>query len=490
MDFIIDVDSKNGEWLGQGRTNNFKELTTIIRGWDDRVSATDDGNKTRGELLLWYLQTYFSKYSQPSLTNEELGLVYDFTIDMSGYLTPELYSVLTSYFSAASETTKYKLLDKARLVSALCKSNLPMAELLLSEILVNTEQTDCSDWVVHIPGTTLVEICGNINNRNPAKNLVALKWLWERREKFIVDWSVLISNSSAKTWISKYYSPDLPSPFPIVKWIWDNICISTGARFEFAELLINDESCSRHKSLEIMELCANHRHYSELVPTAWLRAIKCHNVDICEFLLSRYPVMILGLALPKEQYFRGLFTNPDFSCWMLETFPSECARISAELAYELLTQQYGYYRLMPSKLAELFVLFPIDGNIGVQCDYMFHYARRASESVCEWRRVLYKFCMMEPDKYSVVLDLEHPNDLSRAQFLLATQYSLLEVNTIEQCPICQIADSALITGCGHQFCSQCITQWFQHQQNQSQKNCPYCRTPNPGLYKINLAVKG
>jgi hypothetical protein len=493
LDFIIDVDSRNGEWLGQGRTNNFRELTTIIRGWDDRVSATDDdGSKTRNELLLWYLQTYFNKYSQPSLTNEELGLVYDFIIDISGYITPELYSsVLTSYFSAATGTKKYKLLAKTRLVAALGKSNLPMAKLLLSEILYNTEQTECDDWVVHIPGNTLVEICGN---RTPMKDLAVLNWLWERRENFMIDWSVLISNSSARTWISKYYSPDLPSPFPIGKWIWDNICISTGARFEFAELLTNDESCSRHKSLEIMELCANHRHYSELVSTAWLRAIKCHNVDICEFLLSRYPVMILGLALPKEQYFRGLFTNPGFSCWMIEKFPSECARISAELAYELITQQYGYYRLVPSKLAELIALFPLDGNIGVQGDYMFHYACRTSESVCEWQQVLYKFCMMEPDKYSVVLDPEQPNDLGRAQFLLNAQYATRYVSNIELCPICQNADSALITGCGHQFCVRCITQWFQQKQdiyqsqNQSQKNCPYCRTLNPGLYKINLAV--
>ena len=488
LDFILDVDSRNGEWIGQGRTNNFRELTTIIRGWQDRPITKDElSNKTREELLSWYLQTYFNKYSRPNLTNEELGLVYDFMIDISGYLTSELYSVLTHYFSAATESKKYKLLTKQRLVAALGKSNLPMAELLLSEILANTEQTECDDWVVHIPGSTLVEICGN---RNPVKDLAVIKWLWERRENFIIDWQCVCS--SARSWLSKYYSPNLPSPYPIVKWIWDNICTSIDAIFEFAELLTNDESCSRHKSLEIIELCVG--HYSKLVHNAWLGAIKSHNVDICKFLLSRYPNLILGMALPKEQYLRGLFTNTDFSCWMMEAFPSECTRISAELAYELITQQYGYYRLVPSKLAELLALFPLDGNIGIQGDYMFHYASRTSESVYEWRQVLYKFCMMEPDRYSVILDQEQPNDLGRAQFILAVRYALREVSNVEQCPICQNADSVLITGCGHQFCAPCITKWFQQKQdiyqsqNQAQKNCPYCRTANPGLYKINLVV--
>ena len=482
LDFIIDVDSRNGEWLGQGRANNFRELTTIIRAWDDRPITKDElSNKTREELLSWYIYNYFKKYGGPKLTNEELGLVYDFMIDISGYLTPELAHVLEYYFRAATATEKYKLSAKTRLVAALGKSNLPMTELLLSEILADTEQTDCNDWVVHIPGQILVDICGN---RNTVKDLAILKWLWERRENFIIDWQCVCR--SAKTWLGKYYSPDLPSPYPIVKWIWDNICIlSHHASFEFAELLINEESCSRHRSLKIIELCVD--HYPKLVPSAWLGAIKSHNVDICEFLLSRYPELILGLPIQKEQYVRGLFTNPDFSCWMIEAFPSECARISAELAYELITQQYGYYRLVPSRLAELLVLFPLDGNIGMQGDYMFHYACRVSESVCEWRQVLYKFCIMEPDRYSVVLDPEYPNDLGRAQFMLATQYSTRNVSKIEQCPICQNSDSMIITDCGHQFCSPCITKWFQHQKNQAQKNCPYCRTSNPGLYKINLA---
>lgn len=485
LDFIIDMDSQNGNWLRQCRTDNFRELTTIIRAWD-YMPVTEDEiiNKTREELLSWYIYNYFKKYGRPKLTDEELELVYDFMIDISGYLTPELYSVLTYYFSPATETEKYKLLAKTRFVAALCKSNLPMAELLLSEILANTKQTDCKDWVVHIPGSTLVEICGN--NRSPDKNLMVLNWLWERRDKCITNWPLLITKSSVRTWLGRYYLPDLPSPYPIVKWIWDNICIlSLRAEFEFAELLINDESRSRHRSQKIIELCVS--HYPKLVPSAWLGAIKSHNVDICEFLLSRYPELILGVTMQKEQYFRGLFTNPYFSCWMIEAFPPECARISAELAYELITQQYGYYRLMPSRLAKLLALFPLDGDISIQGDYMFHYACRASESVYEWRQVLYKFCMMEPDRYSVILDPEYPQDLGRAQFMLAERYDLRDVSNIEQCPICQNAESVLITGCGHQFCLPCITKWFQTAQNQSQKNCPYCRTLNPGLYKINLA---
>ena len=501
LDFIILVDARNGEWLSQGRENNFSELALIIRGWADKSLKINEiiSNESKCELLSWYLARYFQKYFKPSYTNEELGLLYDFTIEIVGLVPPIIWRVITNHFSAMTGTKKYKLLAKRRLVAALGQSNLPMSKLLLAELLAETGETDSSDWVVNIPTETLIDIC---SGRYPKRDIAMLEWLWQSRDNFMIDWQCIIR--SARSWIAKYYSPNLPSPLPIINWIWTTICQDAGicySRTEFAESLSN-EDCWQYINkdvIKITELCI--KQNPQLVPKIWQHAVKYHRAEVCEFLLSKYPEMKYNLIIPKEDYFRGLFNYIDFSCWALEAFPHELARMTVDMAYELITQQFGrYYNPHSKELAKLLGLFPFSGDVSAHGNYLFHYTQRMiseakneqDKELCrqEWLKVLYKICLMDQEKYSVILDPENPKDITRAQFELLEQYSAQEVNCVEQCPICQACPATRITSCRHQFCGGCITQWFNQQKEQThQKTCPYCRTNNPDLYRIKNLIE-
>lgn len=492
LDVIIAVDARNGEWLKQGRENNFTELALIIRGWADKSIIVDEiiSHEPKCELLSWYLARYFQKYSKPSYTNEELGLLNDFIIEIVGLVPPMIWRVLTNHFSGIVLTEQYKLLAKHRLITALGKSNLPMSQLLLDELLAATRETDSNDWVVHIPSETLIEIC---SGRCPEKDLAMLDWLWQYRTNILVDWQCIIK--SARSWIAKYYLPDCPSPFPIINWIWNTICLDAGmhySRIEFAENLTNDD-CWQYINKDVIKISDLFISQNpELVAKIWKNAIKRHQIEVCDSLFNKYGT-ILDLVIPKEDYFRGLFNQLDFSCWALETFTNELSQMSANMTYELITQQYGQYYIPHSKkLSKLLGLFPFSGNISQHDNYIFHYVRRKvldkqhekhichkNEEYVEWLKVLYKICLYDPEKYLVILDPEEPNDLTRALFELAAQYIIKAVSCVEQCPICQTSISTHITNCGHQFCGGCITQWFGQQ-----KNCPYCRTNNPELFRI------
>jgi hypothetical protein len=50
------------------------------------------------------------------------------------------------------------------------------------------------------------------------------------------------------------------------------------------------------------------------------------------------------------------------------------------------------------------------------------------------------------------------------------------VEVIEKCPICDTADSNVITSCGHQYCLHCIVSW--------NSSCPICRTEKYQLFTI------
>ena len=497
LDVIIAVDARNGEWLKQGRENNFTELALIIHGWADKSIIVDEIiiHEPKCELLSWYLAHYFQKYSKPNYTNEELGLLNDFIIEIVGLVPPILWRVLTNHFSAIAGTEQYKLLAKHRLLAALGKSNLPMSQLLLDELLAATRETDSNDWVVHIPSETLIEIC---SGRCPEKDLAMLDWLWQYRTNILVDWQCVIM--SASLWIAKYYLPDLPSPFPIINWIWNTICLDAGisySRTEFAKNLTNDD-CWQYINKDVIKisyLCISQN--PELVAKVWQLAVKRHRIDVCNYLINIYgkhPEFVI----PNETYFRDLFYFPDFNCWALETFPDRLANMDADMAYELVTQQYGiYYNPHSSDLFQLLGLFPFSGDVSKHGNYLFHYTlkiaseKKAAKDNKAWLKclkVLYKICMMNSEKYSVVLDAEHPNDLTRAQFELLEQYIIKVVECVEQCPICQAGAATLITSCGHQFCGGCITKWFG-QQEQTQKNCPYCRANNPELYKMQQMIQ-
>ena len=501
IDYILSVAPANGEWLAQGRTNNFSELENIIRCWhfegtistglllvpSTLTAIGDELQAKRVELLTWYLQTYFHKYGRPDITNEELGLYIDFTNDTVGYLTPELWQVINQYFNyvrhaVVNSTKKFNMYAKKRFLTAIGASNLQMAELLLEEYLGILEQTDCKDWVIHIPSDTLIRLCGN---KHPGANLAMLKWLWNQTDNFITDWAVIYS--SARTWILKYYNFDNQMLVTtLIRWIWDNICMPRNATLDFAINILSENTSYVLRQPEIINLIIT--CHPILVPKIWEMAIKWYNRDIIAFLLNAYPNEIQGLAFPYENYFRGLFTHLDFSCLMIETFPNIATRINADMVFELITKQYGVYKSEPNYLPQLLALFPIDGNVSQHSNYIFHYANRNYESVPGWRSVLYKICLLEPDKYSVILDPEQPNNLALAQFHITTQYNSRDVNIIDICPICKFTVSSMVTSCGHQFCEPCITKWLQHQPNQAQKNCPYCRTNNPGLYKIKFAA--
>jgi len=515
IDYILSVDPANGEWLAQGRTNNFSELENIIRCWHFEGTLTAMGDELqakRVELLTWYLQTYFHKYGRPYIKNEELGLYIDFTIDAVGYLTPELWQVITQYFNdvrhtvdtgslaqslgttvdtgslaqslgtaVVNSTKKFNMYAKKRLLTAIGASNLQMAELLLEEYLVISEQTDCKDWVIHIPSDTLIGLCGN---KHPGSNLAMLRWLWNQTDNFITDWAVIYS--SARAWILKYYNFDNQMLVTtLIRWIWDNICMPRHATLDFAVNILSENISYVLRQPEIINLIIT--CHPILVPKIWEMAIKWYNRDIIAFLLNAYPNEIQGLAFPYENYFRGLFTHLDFSCLMIEEFPNIATRINADMVFELITKQYGVYKIEPNYLPQLLALFPIDGNVSQHSNYIFHYANRNYESVPGWRSVLYKICLLEPDKYSVILDPEQPNNLALAQFHITTQYNSMDVNIIDICPICQFTESSMVTSCGHQFCAPCINKWLQLQL-QLQKNCPYCRTKNPGLYKIKFVA--
>jgi hypothetical protein len=480
IDFIISVDAANGEWLPQGRNYNFSELENIIRGWYFRSNSNkiNDANKTeRVEILTWYLCRYFNKYAHTEITNSELGLVIDFTINIIGYLTPELWQVIVQYFKMNSYLKKYNTYAKKRLIAAISMSNLAMSELLLEEYLIISEQTDCEDWIIHIPSDTLISVCGNKNN---VDNLAMLLWLWARANNLITDWSVVYS--SARTWIFKYYANEHPELITeLVRWIWYNICEPRQATLEFAENIITDNFSYILRHPEIIKLIAT--KHNQLVPKIWEMAINKYNPDICEFLATQIPDIIRELPISYGTYFRAVFNFPDFSSWMIETFPfrDTATRISANLILELITHQYGYYKIQPKYLAKLLNLFPIDGNISQQSNYIFHYVNQNYKSDLEWCKVLYKICLMEPDKYSVILDAEQPNNLALAQFEICAEYMPRAVSQIEQCPICQFAESDIITSCGHQFCRPCINKWLA-----DKKNCPYCRTPCPKLFRAQI----
>lgn len=482
IDFIISVDTANGEWLPQGRVNNFSELENIIRGWYFRSNSkkiNDDHKTERVVLLTWYLCKYFNKYSRapPSLTNEELGAVIDFTINIVGYLTPELWQVITQYFKMNSYLKKYNMYAKKRLIAAISISNLAMSELLLEEYLIISEQPDCEDWIIHIPNDTLISVCGN---KNSVDNLAMLLWLWSRANNLITDWSVVYS--SARTWICKYYTNEHPELFSeLVRWIWYNICEPRQATLEFAENILTDNFSYILRHIEIIKLIAT--KHTEFVPKIWEMAINKYNPDICEFLATKFPDIIRELPFPYETYFRAAFNFPHFSSWMIETFPfrDTATRLNAEMILELITHQYGYYKIQPKYLAKLLNLFPFDGNISLQSNYIFNYVNQNYKSDTEWRQVLYKICLMEPEKYSVILDADQPNNLTLARFEIIAEYKHRVVSQIEQCPICQFAESSLITSCGHQFCGSCINKWLPEK-----KNCPYCRTQNPKLFRAQI----
>ena len=476
IDFILAVDSANGEWLPQGRVNNFTELENIITSWN-----TNDGLLApRVELLTWYLQKYFNKYSpiEQSLSNEELGIVIDFTINIVGYITPELWQVLTHHFKMNNNLKRYNLYAKKRLIAALNTANLAMSKLLLEEYLIISEQSDSEDWVIHIPSDTLISIC---SSNNP-DNLDVLKWLWSQKNNIKTDWDVVYS--SANKWIYKYYNIDYVSKCAeIITWIWYNICMLRNTTYELTNKLLSDNFMHIHilSHPKIIKLIT-HWHPT-IIPRLWKMATTKYSLDICEYLLTVFPDIIRVLPFPYENYFRDLFSYTNFSCWMIEVFPNTATRLSADIALELITHQYGFYKNHAAYLPRLLALFPIDGNISQQSNYIFHYANQNMDAIPEWRQVLYKICQIEPDKYSVILDSGQPNSLALAHFEIVIEYIPRAVSQIEQCPICQFADSRIITSCGHQFCAPCINKWLAEK-----KNCPYCRTQNPELFRAQITA--
>jgi hypothetical protein len=261
--------------------------------------------------------------------------------------------------------------------------------------------------------------------------------------------------------------------------------------------------------LAITELCCSGAANPELVVNKiWELAVGKRQTNVCEFLFAKYPGWIqssneiISTATFSETFMRGIFNFPDFNCWILETFP-QLGRLDTDLVFTLITQQYGYVAKSNETLAELFILFPFDGNIKIAGDYIYHYSRRMMDKAAtknkteleyNWRQVLFKISMLEPNRYSVILDAVQPNNLLLAQFKLIEELNYQVVSIIEECPICQLCNATLITSCGHQFCNRCINQWFQQQLNQQEynqlnkqeKTCPYCRTSNPVLLQIRL----
>ncbi len=74
------------------------------------------------------------------------------------------------------------------------------------------------------------------------------------------------------------------------------------------------------------------------------------------------------------------------------------------------------------------------------------------------------FCRLKPDLYEY--------KIVNSEIIPYIHYVMKEkcVSKIEQCSICLDIESSIITKCDHQYCKNCITEWFQ-----VNRNCPYCR---------------
>lgn len=80
---------------------------------------------------------------------------------------------------------------------------------------------------------------------------------------------------------------------------------------------------------------------------------------------------------------------------------------------------------------------------------------------------IYSFIVDNGDivHYSIKQDIKCIGEIKPAEIL--------------KCSICIHKDSEIITDCNHQYCNECINNWFLIKEN-----CPYCRKNNIKFYKI------
>jgi hypothetical protein len=85
-----------------------------------------------------------------------------------------------------------------------------------------------------------------------------------------------------------------------------------------------------------------------------------------------------------------------------------------------------------------------------------------------------------PDRFVVIIEDHTILEYYIIKILFRSGVS--EVQMIEQCSICMIVDSDILTNCRHQFCYQCINYWYR-----TKTTCPICRSELSSCSQLELA---
>jgi hypothetical protein len=81
---------------------------------------------------------------------------------------------------------------------------------------------------------------------------------------------------------------------------------------------------------------------------------------------------------------------------------------------------------------------------------------------------------LNPNKYIIVY-VENNNQIQIKYKIVKTlnkSNTILYMDQLENCPICNDSLCNLQTSCNHTFCESCIQTWFNSNNNNT---CPYCR---------------
>lgn len=185
------------------------------------------------------------------------------------------------------------------------------------------------------------------------------------------------------------------------------------------------------------------------------------NHDIAKYILERYKDLRLDYT-----YLFNYYINLQYNDLCSFIVYNHLDKISLPISEGIELIKKIVFNLEYYKNLELLdLLYKINpAYLDPICDTLFiNVCTRQYTEVAIWLTSIY------PDKYIIVCDNSVIIEFYIIEYLSRT--GTISLQTIDTCSICMLETSDTLTNCNHQFCYNCINQWYN-----TKKNCPMCRT--------------
>lgn len=193
------------------------------------------------------------------------------------------------------------------------------------------------------------------------------------------------------------------------------------------------------------------------------------NYYISKYILSRYFDLQLNYTLLFRYYVSQHFN--DLCIIIVKHHKDQLVLVDQDITNILIYVVFSIDQYKNIELLELLYLMKPDCFDRIRNTLFEVLCERNMPELVTW--LISKY----PDNYTVVIQNNRVIDYQIIIFLPCT--TTIRIDSIDECSICMLDNSNIVTNCNHQFCYRCINKWYS-----SKSTCPICRSDLLNCSKI------